>query len=112
LNYFKSLDDYYVLTRIKTNPAAKPPPAQGASPIVRPTPPVLDDNNCVVAVCDAVDTETDVLAAAEAVIVTGKYMADASVIVLVEVPVYLPAPEPLMIDVQLAVAELAKSHDI
>lgn len=62
-------------------------------------------------VLDAVNAETDAPVDAPAVMVTGKNRVDACVRTVVELPVYLPAPEPLIVEVQLAVAELARSHD-
>lgn len=48
--------------------------------------------------------------AAVSVMVTGKYIVDTSVIVTVDIPVYWPAPEPSIVEVQVAAAEFARLH--
>jgi hypothetical protein len=101
--------------------ATKPPKAKWSFESIRWAPPVVSvdcDANAreviggiVVAVLIAVGMDTDAPVEGEVVIVTGINIDDTSVKVLVEVPVSWPAPDPLIVDVQVAVAVFARSHD-
>lgn len=65
----------------------------------------------LVAVLIAVGMDTDAPVEGVEVMVTGISIEDASVKVLVEVPVSWSAPEPLIVVVQVAVAVFARSQD-